>query len=115
MKRYIAALIAAVMMIGMLAAPAMAAPEPEPCVPGVEVSSLTDPETNNIVRVTVTVTCNEDGTLDDISVTREVLQYWVPSKRDGRAGGHYETPDQRYAPPAPFRVCGPARAWNVCS
>lgn len=114
MRRILTALILGLMLTGLVAVPAMAAP-PSPCVPGVTVSTFTDSDTGNVIQVTTTTTCNDDGTVDDISYEYETLMYWVKSKRDGRAGGHYETPAERLTPPGPFRVCGPARAWNVCS
>lgn len=88
MKRYIAAMIAAVMMIGMLAVPAMAADEPEPvpwCVDGVTSWTFTDAETGNIIAVTQTTVCEDEYT-GDITYEYETVAFWVT---DSRGNGRY--------------------------
>lgn len=105
MKRYIAALIAAVMMIGMLAAPAMAADEPEPrawCVDGVEVYTYTDSTTNNIVETTKTTVCEDEYT-GDITYERETLYYWMS---DSRGNGYYVAAGDMPTRPSPWTPRG---------
>lgn len=112
MKRYFAALIAAVLMIGMLAAPAMAAPEPRAwCEDGVEVYQYTDATTGNIIEVTKTTVCEDEYT-GDITYEREVLYYWLS---DSRGNGRYVAAGDMPTGPTPWqRPCGPARAADVC-
>lgn len=95
-----------------LAVPLVASAAPAPCVPGVVVTTITDADTNNIVQVTTTTTCNADGTIDDISVTTEVLYYWVSNSR---GQGHYVAAEDMPTGPTPWqRPCGPSRAWDRC-
>lgn len=91
MRRAIAALTAAMLLLLALSASALAdAPEPAPCVPGVATTQYTDAATHNVVEVTVTTTCNLDGTVDDITYDREVLYSWFSN---ARGGGYYVAPD----------------------
>ena len=110
MKRFLTALIVAIMLAGIVAIPAMAAP-PDPCVAGVTVSSFTDSTTGNVVQVTTTVTCHPDGTVDDISYEYETLAVRMTDSR----GNSRLVPVGEITRPGPWqRPCGPARAADVC-
>lgn len=109
-RRILTALIAAMLMLVSVTGIAMAAP-PDPCVPGVTVSSFTDSVTHNKVQVTTTVTCHADGTVDDISYEYETLAVW---HADSRGNGRL-VPVGEITRPGPWQPCGPPRARDVCN
>ena len=59
--------------------------EPEPCVPGVEVTTYTHDRTNNIIQVTATTTCTEvDGEIvEETTYAHETVAYYFWSPRTG--------------------------------
>jgi len=111
MKRFLTALIVAVMLAGVVAIPAMAAPtDPEPCVAGVEIHEFTDSVTGNRIEVTTTTTCLDATTIDNITYEYRTVAVWKSSNR----GGHL-VPVEDLQPAGPWqRPCGPARAADVC-
>lgn len=110
MRRLLTALIAAMLMLVSVTGIAMAAP-PAPCVPGVTVSSFTDSTTGNVVQVTTTTTCNDDGTVDDISYEYETLAVRMTDSR----GNSRLVPVGEITRPGPWQPCGPPRARDVCN
>ena len=110
MRRILTALILGLMLTGLVAVPAMAAP-PDPCVPGVTVSTFTSSDTGNVIQVTTTTTCNDDGTVDDISYEYETLAVRMTDSR----GNSRLVPVGEITRPGPWRPCGPPRARDVCN
>ena len=110
MRRILTALILGLMLAGLAAVPAMAAP-PSPCVPGVTVSTFTSSDTGNVIQVTTTTTCNDDGTVDDISYEYETLAVRMTDSR----GNSRLVPVGEITRPGPWRPCGPPRARDVCN
>jgi len=110
MRRFLTALILGLMLTGLVAVPAMAAP-PDPCVPGVTVSTFTSSDTGNVIQVTTTTTCHEDGTVDDISYEYETLAVRLTDSR----GNSRLVPVDEITRPGPWRPCGPPRAADVCN
>jgi len=98
MRRYLISLIAAVLMLGTFAIPAMAADNPpEPwCVAGVEVRQFTDDVTRNKIEVTKTTVC-ESSTVGDITYEYRTVAYWLS---DSRGNGHYVAAEDMPTGPA---------------